>query len=386
MKNRSLLILASLTAVAVIGAVLAVSTRESAVERVAVETAIFPDLPSRINDVAAVELTTPEGGFRLTRDGQSWVVADKADYPARGELVREMLLQITELTALEAKTANAERHAKLGLAAPDAGEGGATKIALLDGEGGALAELMVGNAARGNRDQRYVRRGGDDQTWLVKSELDPGNEASDWVETLLLRLPMERVRSVRIEHPDGEVIDLSRDTPDNRIFTLAGMPEGATFSSPNIIENMIRSVTVMRFDDVAGAAEMPEPDVGPIVTRYDTFDGQTVIFTMHNAGEETWVRIEASYDADAAMPEAEVDPADDPLEAALPFDVEETVADVIAVTDSWVFKLPDFKIDQLTKRLADLITMPVADGAPEDDEPGFAISVGDPTRPPIEVE
>ena len=62
------------------------------------------------------------------------------------------------------------------------------------------------------------------------------------------------------------------------------------------------------------------------------------------------------------------------------------MADVIAVTDSWVFKLPDFKIDQLTKRLADLITMPVADGAPEDDEPGFAISVGDPTRPPIEVE
>jgi hypothetical protein len=223
---------------------------------------------------------------------------------------------------------------------------------------------------------------------LVKSELDPGNEASDWVETLLLRLPLERVHTVSIEHPDGEVIELSRESPDDRDFVLAGMPEGASFSSPKIIENMIRSVTVMRFDEVAGAAEMPEPEDGPIVTRFDTFDGQTVIFTMHKLGEKTWVRIEASYDAAAVIPEAAVDPEEDPLEAALPFDVEATVADVVAVTESWVFTLPDFKIDQLSKRLSDLITMPVADGegAGEDDEPGFAISVGDPTRPPIEVE
>jgi hypothetical protein len=386
MKNRSLLILASLTAVAVIGAVLAVSTRESAIERVAVETAIFPELKATINDVAAIELTPAGGAFRLSRSGQDWVVASKADYPARSDLVREMLLQITELAGLEAKTANPERHAKLGLAEPGAQDGAGTSIAMLDGEGNPLAELIVGNGARNKPDQRYVRRSDNNQTWLVRSELDPGRDASDWVETLLLRLPLERVRTVRIEHPDGEVIDLSRETPDKIIFALAGMPEGATFSSPKVIENMIRSVTIMRFDDVVGASEMPEPDGDPIVTRFDTFDGQTVIFTLYTAGEETWVRIEASYDAAAAMPEVEVDPEEDPLEAALPFDVEETVADVVAVTESWVFMLPDFKVDQLTKRLDDLINMPVADGAADDDEPGFAISVGDPTRPPIEVE
>ncbi len=358
MQNRSLLILAGLTAIVVIGTVFAVSTRESAVERVVVETTIFPELGSRINDVAAVALTTADGTFRLTRDGQDWFVADKANFPARGELVREMLLHLTEMTALEAKTANPERHAKLGLAAPDAEEGVATKVTLLNDDDGVLAELMVGNAARGTNNQRYVRRSDDDQTWLVKSALDPGNEVNDWIETLLLRLPLERVRSVRIEHPDGQIINLTRETPKDAEFVLVEMPEGASFSSPKTIENMIRSVTVMRFNEVVGLSEMPEPDDGSIVTRFDTFDGQTVIFTQHKAGEETWVRIETSYDAAAAMPEEEMNLEDDPLEEALPFDVEVTVAEVAAVTDAWVFVLPDFKISQLSKRLEDLITLP----------------------------
>ena len=363
MKTRSLLLLAMVTVAVVIGAVLAVSTRQSAVQRAVVETVLFPELGERINDVTVLRVISGEESFDIVRAEDGWAIPGKADFPARLDMVRQILRQVVELTGLEAKTDNPQRHAKLGLAAPDAEEGGGTAVALL-GEGDVtLAELVVGQAARNSTDQIYVRRADSDQAWLVRSTLRPGGKPLDWIETLLLKLPIERVRRVTIEHPDGEVVSIAKDSRDAEAFVLADMPEGAEVGSVMTLDNLARALAVMRFDDVIAAADMPAPDAGAVVARFESFDGEIVTITLHTAGEETWARFEARYDPAAVV--AEIAAEDEDAEPAEPMDVAGEVAAITAVTEHWAFRLPAFKVNQLTKRLDALVIMPEPEPEPE---------------------
>lgn len=374
MKNRSLLLLAMVTVVVVIGAVAAVSTRQSAVQRAVVETVLFPELGERIDEVTVLRVSGGEESFDIVRTEGGWVVAGKADFPARLDMVRQILRQVAELTGLEAKTNDPERHAKLGLAAPDAEAGGGTMVALL-GEGEAvLAELVVGQAARNSADRIYVRRADSDQAWLVQSSLRPGGRPLDWIETMLLKLPLERVRRVTIEHADGEVLSIAKDSRDAEEFVIVDLPEGAEISSVLSLDNLARALAVMRFDDVIAIADMPAPDAGAVVARYESFDGEIVTVTLHTAGEETWARFEARYDPAAVVAETAATDEDEeqdaeaaePIDvAAEPIDVAAEVAAINAVTEHWAFRLPTFKVNQLTKRLDGLVTMPEPEPEPE---------------------
>ena len=56
--------------------------------------------------------------------------------------------------------------------------------------------------------------------------------------------------------------------------------------------------------------------------------------------------------------------SDSDVEAAAepePIDFAAETADVVARTDRWAFRLPDFKVEQLSKRISDLVTLPVVE-------------------------
>jgi hypothetical protein len=367
MRTRSLTIFAVVTAVVVLGAGLAVVVRETALERTVVETVLFPGLIDRVNEVAAIEVADEES-FRVAREGERWVMPGKAGFPARFDLVRKTLIEVAELKSVEAKTADPERYAKLGLAASDAAEGAGTGITLLGADDAPLAELVVGARARNARDMLYVRRADDSQAWLARSELRPGPRQLDWVETMLLKLPIERVRRVTIRHPDGEVVEFVKENRDDPDFVLSDIPEGAELLSPRSLDTVARALAVLRFEDVVAAADMPAAADGAVVATYESFDGETVTVTQHRHEDEAWARIEAAYDPEAAIPGQEE--AEESGEAdEEPLDVAAEVADIVALTDRWAFKLPEFKADQLAKRMDALVKVPEPETTGEEPEP-----------------
>jgi hypothetical protein len=244
--------------------------------------------------------------------------------------------------------------------------------------------------ARGARDLFYIRRDGEDQTWLARGHLDFGKDPSSWVETLLLKMPLERVMRVSIAHADGETVTLSKASPEDPVFDLADMPEEALINDPPPFDGIARVVSVIRFDEVAPADRIA--DAGDPVTRarYQSFDGVAIELAVYEIEGAKWVRINALHEPDTAIapppevPEVEElppagvvirpEPVEEKSEEEIErIDVAAEVADMVAMTDRWVFKLPDFKVDHMASRMETLITFPSEeeDETPADEVPEF---------------
>lgn len=410
MKTRTLAILAAVTAAAVIVAGAVVMWRESETRRTVSEAELFPGLIGRINDVTAIEVTAGAETFRIARAGEQWVVPAKADFPARFDKVRKILIAIGELKTVEAKTADPERHAELGLAEPAAdADGAGRRVRLLGADDAEIAALVVGKPARGAGDLVYVRRAGDDQTWLARADIDPGAKPMDWIDTLVVQIPFERIQGGVIRHADGEVVEFAKDSPEATEFELTGLPEGAKVVSAMTVDSLARAIAMLRFDDLAAREPAPVAGEPAAVATYRTFEGLTVeaevwVGDKGDADEDAehtyWVRIAAAYDPAAAAVEPEpaaaeespdeADPEAKPDEEE-PFDAAAAAERIAAHTARWVFKVPEFKGLQLTMRLDELIEMPkpepaAAEGGGEAGEEGLApppeTGAGAPVAPP----
>jgi hypothetical protein len=377
MKSKTLISMVVVTAVIVVGAVVAVTSRDTAVQRTSAEETVFPGLIDAINTATVIEVTLPDQAVTIRHDGEHWAVAELADFPPRFELVKQLLLSMAEMKTVEAKTANPDRHGVLGLADPSSEEGAGSRVRLLDADGQTIAALMIGNPARGARDLFYVRRDGENQTWLARGHLDVGTDAESWIDTLLMKLPIERMRQITIEHADGETVAISKAVLGDAVFELADIPADATLSSTGLLDSIARVVAVLRFDEVAA------PDIiagvgDPILrAHFQSFDGVVVNIALYQVEDASWALIEVVYDADLAVaPEPEPEPeeiaedgegdtdAEVPAEPE-PVDFAAETADVVARTDRWAFRLPDFKVEQMSKRMSDLVKLPVE----EEEEP-----------------
>lgn len=375
MKSKQFIGLAAVTAVVAAGAVAAVMSRQSATERVAIDEPALPGLMARINDVAQVSLTGLEADFALRFDGERWVAPALADFPVDYDKVKAALIGLAELRVVEEKTSDPERYGALGLAAPDAEEGGGVLVRLSGADDGEIAALTVGNPGRGGAGEVYLRRAGEDATWLARGAPELGAAPRDWVDTMVLRLDGERVRRVTISHSDGEVVELIKALPADESFELATMPEGATLRSPMTLDNVGRALAFLRFDDVAAASEGPAPGAGDSTAAFETFDGVTVTVTLQKRGEENWARFDAAYDPEAAFAEPEAEEAEEeagaaeaePEEEEAPFNVEADFAELVSRTADWAFLIPDFKAEQLGIRLDRLIDLPSEDGESGED-------------------
>ena len=403
MKSKTLIGLAAVTALAVAGAIAAAVSRHAATERVTVESPALPGLMERINDIGEIALQVPGDEFSVRFDGERWVAPALASFPADFDKVKKALIGLAELRTVEAKTADPERYAALGLAAPDADEGAGTQLRLLDASGGAIAALTVGDPARAGADRLYIRRDGEERTWLAEGELDLGETPKDWVDTMVIRLDGERVRRVTITHADdGEVLELERPEAGDESFDLVDMPEGATLRSPMTLDNLGRALAFLRFDDVAAASEGPPPGGGDSTAVFETFDGVTVTVALEKRGEENWARLDAVWDPEAAVsPEPAPQPEEADAEEATDDgdaedagetaekespDIEAEIAQLLSRTQDWVFRIPDFKAEQLGMRMARLIELPDAGDEGDGAEGGSELVPGSAMPPVIQLD
>ncbi|HXM71095.1 MAG TPA: hypothetical protein VN970_08175, partial [Thermoanaerobaculia bacterium] len=74
---------------------------------------LFPGLAKEINDAAKLTVETADRKITVERKGDAWVVADKYDYPAKFDLVKQELVGLAQLKTVEAKTAEPSLYARL---------------------------------------------------------------------------------------------------------------------------------------------------------------------------------------------------------------------------------------------------------------------------------
>jgi hypothetical protein len=374
MKRQSLI---SLTLVAAIAVALAfwVTGERRAVTETEGSGMLVDGLKASLNDVTRVIIESAEGQVTLDRGETEWTVLERGGYPADVKNLRKQLLAIADAELLEAKTSNPDNYSLIGVQDLDAEDAGSTRVTL---EGlPQMVSLIIGNQNFQGSATTYVRRDGETASWLASGDLRMDKTLANWLRKDVINLSSPRVSSVTVKHPDGEtvkIIKTARSDPNFLVLDLPADRELLSVSAGNTIAGALGS---LRLEDVlpADAADAAGSEV--VEGVFESFDGLRITTRAWKKEEDHFIQLSVVFDpalvvteaddsaiidaeaSDDASDQGEVDPAAVEDEIEQP-DVAAEAVEMAAVVQGWVFKIPGYKYDNLSKRMNDLLKPPAA--------------------------
>ena len=314
---------------------------------------LIPGLKDGINNVNSILIERAgDDAVSVQRQAGDWVVENKGGYRASVSKIREVLLAIADARILERKTANPELYSALGVRDPEIEDSEGVRL-IVAGEGVGAA-VIIGNANQGSN--RYVRLVDEAQSLLIDKNPDLPTDASGWLEEALIDIDGAEVRAAQISHTGGAVIRIDKSSAEQTDFDVVDIPEGRELSYSTVANGIGSALSDLNLDDVRPAVEAD----ATAVTTFETFDGRTITANVFTADDEAWVSFAAAY----APPEAEPEPEDAADGEAAAADganggeTEDAAAEVEnfnARVAGWQFKIPDFKLNQLTRGWEDIL-------------------------------
>lgn len=392
MNRKTLMVLALAAALALVAAILLQLSRKPRSEAAGTGAAeaLVPALAEHVNEVDKVVVTGAGGKAlaTLVRGKDGWTLQEKGGYAVDTGKLRAFLLRLADSKLLEAKTANKERYAALGVEDVAGADAKGVQVEL-----GGLAQplkLVIGNAnARGGG--TFVRRADEAQSWLASGLLAPEKTAADWLGRDLADIDAARIAEIVLTRPDGTVVRAAKEAEGDANFKLADVPKGREPVSEYAVNSLASGLDGLRFDDVV-PADQAVPPADARKARYAAFDGLVVDVVGWEADGKHYERLAASLDeeraarhvesaqarakeayeaakaqsAAAATADADAKPAEPavaPLAVSDPAkDRDERLAkarDELASLqrrfDGWTFVVPAYKYAGMDKSLDDLL-------------------------------
>ncbi|MCP5431715.1 MAG: DUF4340 domain-containing protein [Alphaproteobacteria bacterium] len=355
-SEKIVLALAAVALATTLAAILALGARASRETSSFAPRAMFPELASKLDagDFGGLEFATKDARIVVSRtaDGK-WVLSEKGGYPvAEGALVGAVAT-VAGLELVEPKTKNPERHNLLGLVAPDKG-GGARALTLKEKSGAPIASVLVGEEPLhrevGSRRAVYVRKAGEDATFLAYTDLALETDPSAWIATDGLSLARDRVSAVRVTPAEGPAYAVKKGEGEGAAFTLEGLGPEEELSSAYTLSTMAGALASPGIEDVAKAATLDFSKAARL--DYETGDGLLVTARVARVGDAAWLTLDAAAKGDAKD------------------DVKSQAEAMNARASGWAYKIATTKADQMTKARADLVRPKKAEETPAE-EPGI---------------
>lgn len=319
---------------------------------------LFPDLFEQLGDVDNIHFSSPEDQFTLHRKGQDWFVKDHYDYPANFDEVKRILIDLSEVEILERKTDKPDNYPILGVegAEPETPGGESLQLTLKDGDD-QVAGLIIGNRREGQvqagPQQVYVRRAGEEQSWLAEGYLQISPVMLNWIQSQIINIARERIARVEITQPDGDsavLVNLGKKdkfgTPESRDKT--------TFKYPQLGYDIAGSLFQMRMEDVKPLAEFSRGDAEVVTARFTTFDGLVITSKTSFIDGFYYTTLSADFDASAIQPAPKDIQELDVIKSA--DEVREEVAKLNERLSPWVYRVSGFVGTNLMRAKSDIVT------------------------------
>jgi hypothetical protein len=225
----------------------------------------------------------------------------------------------------------------------------------------------------------YVRRAGEEQTFLVKGEVNAPASPPDWMDKELFHIDSKRIRSIEIQNPKDSGLSIVKEDPDATNLLLKNIPDGFKLRSQVSLNGLATALEHLSFEDVLSSKDVDLPEERT-VTTFKTFDGLIATATSASMDDRTYTRFAFAHDpalaeikfssseeTDKDKPEDDggspVPPvssaASDEAAASTPKEtgpsVEEEVSKLNGAVNDWLYRLPPFKTEMLSKTMDDLI-------------------------------
>jgi hypothetical protein len=270
---------------------------------------LLPELAARLETIDRLQVrgAGDQVLVEIEKTDGRWRMPSRQDWPANQREISRALFRLSQARRLEAKTANPERHARLGV--ESVGGAGAKGSELHLAGGGEPLRLTIGNN-HPSLGGSYARLGDEPQAWLLDADIAPARNPVDWLDRRLLDLPLARIAQVRIAPAKGRAFRLTRAADDR--FSLDGQPSAA-LGNPDDGNATAAALEQLVLDELAADSGMPAQQT----LLFESEDGVVVTVAAWRQDEGTWARLEATLDearatewlSRAPAPEAEADAA-----------------------------------------------------------------------------
>lgn len=332
MKPHHFTALAVAAAVSLVAALLAYSAQMQRSSATPAGALLFPQLADTAKSVEAIEIAQGAKTLTLERKGDIWNIKEKGGFQASQEKVRALLVSLTEAELAEAKTRSKERYPFLELEDPKGENANSYLVRLLGAGGKPVAEVIIGKkryeAFGSGRAGNYVRRPGEDQTWLITRELDPGLDIKSWVRARLFEMRPETIKSASITTAGDPAYDITRDA-DGKTFNLAKIPEGKKIRYMNAVDDIVDTLSSFNIEEVrkAGATS------GANIAKLTTDQGLSIELRAEKDGEFAWMSVKAEGEGEAKA----------------------AAEDLKTLGEGWEFRIPAAQFDRIFKKETELL-------------------------------
>jgi hypothetical protein len=281
-------------------------------------TLLFPTLAAQVNTVSEVSVrkgsATPV--LNVRKQGETWSVAERANYPADVAKLRRLLLSLTDAKIVEEKTSNPTSYPVIGVEDPLKPDASGAEITLTAADG--KHTVIVGKSAP---DGTYVRRAGEEKSYSVSPGISVDAEPRFWIDTKLLDLNAADIQKIDVKLAGAPAYAIHRPapaavavtppatpasaasaaaTPAPAVappvdFVLDGVPVGRKAADPASLAPSPTTYSNLTIDDVAQADTL-ELTRASVVTV--TLNGGNVLtITGAVIGEKHWIEVAATQDA-----------------------------------------------------------------------------------------
>jgi hypothetical protein len=316
---------------------------------------LYPGFAGQINQVNRIRLLAGNEAEDVTleRHDNGWSVQQKFGYAADAGAIRNLLLKLAEARVVEAKTSNPELYTRLGVEDIGAGSGNGV---LLEIDGSTPPRnLIVGDVETRAGSGTYVRDPNEAGSYLISEELRPAHKAEKWLDSELLNISPDLIRSVTILHADGESVRLLG--LDGHL-ALAMIPEGRALSSPAATSPIGRSLENLRLQDVVPAAEFDGGEALAVIT-YHLTDGRLVTVDAWQIGDDRYIALELGMSMEdensaGSGQEGDNEAATDTKPSTPRADVERVARESERLA-GWIYRISVPRYEQLVRRSEDLL-------------------------------
>jgi hypothetical protein len=227
----------------------------------------------------------PTASVRLERQGDTWVLPDLGNYPAKADKVSEVLDDVVGIVARTPIARQATSHSSLAVDAAGYGK----KVEL--GDGTTTTTLLLG-AASGQ--SVNVRVDGQDDVYAARgfSLWSLADSARSYYDTELLTVPTDDLESLTVRNAAGAVT-LTRGPTG---WSVAGVPPETPLDT-NAIDGVVRKLATVRMTEPVGIEARPEYGLegGVRVEWSVTTDGASVPGALSigaATGSERYLRVD----------------------------------------------------------------------------------------------
>ncbi len=299
----------------------------------------LPNLNHQATNTAFIKIRQGEKTLTFKKDGNAWKIQERGGYPVKPEHIRALILQLSQSRLVDAKTNQPSKHTILELENPSIKEAKSKQVQLLDKNKKPLADIVVGkkrwDAFGSGKSGMYVRKTGENQTWLASMDINADLDIKTWVEEEFFSFKISDIKAVEIAYPNEEILHVMPKDDKSGQFMFSNLPEGKTLKNDANATTIARAFESLSLEDVKKLQN--SRDSGATATATVLGEGFKINFNLQNQGNDHWLSIQADAESGSSDESKKI------------------VTDLNKKFGGWSYKIPKTKAESLFKRWSDLI-------------------------------